>query len=228
MRTLGSGIFTWCSSERRSSRYGTFFLAPSDFEESVRRDVHLDVAALRALEGQNVRIAFRILESRPSGHVGDQFLRVFPGAPPPPGSVIELAVGPLLLADHSHHPVRHHPTQVGIGTVPSDGRTELWLDPRVLYVLHDQTVELLIEGTADPESAPSPLLDQPVDDGVIMTADGETMQLRGAGFEACSFVTILPDIEPVSGGFRITPPRPEPGKRMNCVPGIPGTGTGHN
>lgn len=228
MRTIGSGIFTWCSSERRSGRYGTFFLAPSDLEERVQRDVHLDVAALRALEGRNVRIALRILESRPSGHLGDQFLKVFPGAPPAVGSVIELAVGRLLLADHSHHDARYHPTQVGIGTAPSDGRAELWLDPRVLYVLHDQTVELLIEETADPESAPSPLLDQPVEDGVMMTADGETMQFRGAAFEACSFVTILPDVEPVPGGFRITPPRPEPGKRMNGVPGIPGTGTGWN
>ena len=228
MRTIGSGIFTWCSSERRSGRYGTFFLAPSDFEERVQRDVHLDVATLRALEGRNVRIALRILESRPSGHLGDQFLKVFPGAPPAVGSVIELAVGRLLLADHSHHDARYHPTQVGIGTAPSDGRAELWLDPRVLYVLHDQTVELLIEETADPESAPSPLLDQPVEDGVMMTADGETMQFRGAGFEACSVVTILPDVEPVPGGFLVTPPRPEPGKRMNGVPGIPGTGTGWN
>lgn len=228
MRTIGSGIFTWCSSERRSGRYGTFFLAPSDFEERVQRDVHLDVATLRALEGRNVRIALRILESRPSGHLGDQFLKVFPGAPPAVGSVIELAVGCLLLADHSHHDVRYHPTQLGIGTAPSDGRAELWLDPRVLYVLHDQTVELLIEETADPESAPSPLLDQPVEDGVMMTADGETMQFRGAGFEACSVVTILPDVEPVPGGFLVTPPRPEPGKRMNGVPGIPGTGTGWN
>jgi len=82
MRTIGSGIFTWCSSERRSGRYGTFFLAPSDFEERVQRDVHLDVAALRALEERNVRIALRILESRPSGRAGDQFLKVFPGTPP--------------------------------------------------------------------------------------------------------------------------------------------------
>lgn len=224
MRTLGSGIFTWCSSERRSGRYGTFFLAPSDFEESVRRDVHLDVDALRALEGRNVRIAFRILESRPSGHAGDQFLRVFPGAPPAAGSVIELAVGRLLLTDHRHHAVQHHPTQVGIGSVPSDGRTELWLDPRVLYVLHDQTVELLIEETDAPESAPSPLLDQPVKNGVIVNADGETLQFRGAAFEVCDSVTILPDVEPVPGGFRITPPRPEPGKRLRGVPGVPRTG----
>ena len=228
MRTIGSGIFSWCSSERRSGRYGAFFLAPSDFDERVQRDVHLDVAALRALEGRNVRIALRILESRPSGHAGDQFLKVFPGTPPDVGSVIELAVGRLLLADHSHHDVRYHPTQVGIGTAPSDGRAELWLDPQVLYVLHDQTVELLIEETADPESAPAPLLDQPVEDGVIVIADGETLQFRGAGFEACDSVRILPDVEPVPGGFRITPPRPEPGRRLKGVPGIPGTGSGGN
>jgi hypothetical protein len=228
MRTIGSGIFSWCSSERRSGRYGAFFLAPSDFEERVQRDVHLDVAALRALEGRKVRIALRILESRPSGHAGDQFLKIFPGAPPPVGSVIELAVGHLLLADHSHHDIRYHPTQVGIGTAPSDGRAELWLDPRILYVLHDQTVEILIEETADPESAPSLLLEQPVEDGVIVNADGETLQLRGERFEGCGSVTLLPDIEPVPGGFLITPPRPEPGTRLKGVPGSPNTGTSGN
>lgn len=228
MRTIGSGIFTWCSSERRSGRYGTFFLAPSDFEERVQADVHLDVAALRALEGRNVRIALRILESRPSGHLGDQFLKVFPGTPPDVGSVIELAVGRLLLADHSHHNVRYHPTQVGIGTAPSDGRAELWLDPRILYVLHDQTVELLIEETADPESAPSPLLEQPVVDGVIVNGDGETLQFRGERFEQCGSVTLLPDVEPVPGGFLITPPRPEPGKRLKGVPGRPRGGSSGN
>lgn len=228
MRPIGSGIFTWCSSERRSGRYGAFFLAPSDFEERVQRDVRLDVDALLALEGRNVRIALRILESRSSGHAGDQFLRVFPGTPPDVGSVIELAVGRLLLADHRHHDVRYHPTQVGIGTAPSDGRAELWLDPRVLYVLHDQTVELLIAETANSESAPSPLLDQRVEDGVIVNADGETLQFRGEGFEACDSVRILPDVELVPGGFLITRPRPEPGKRLKSVPGIPGTGAGGN
>ncbi|HEX6369879.1 MAG TPA: hypothetical protein VF006_13250 [Longimicrobium sp.] len=228
MRTIGSGIFTWCSSERRSGRYGTFVLAPSDFQEHVQRDVHLDVEALRALEGRNVRIALRILESRPSGHAGDQFLKVFPGTPPDVGSVIELAVGHLLLADHSHHDIRYHPTQVGIGTAPSDGRADLWLDPRVLYVLHDQTVELLVEETADPESAPSPLLEQPVEDGVIVNADGETLQLRGEAFEGCGFVTLLPDVELVPGGILITPPQPEPGKRLKGVPGNSGTGTSGN
>lgn len=228
MRTIGSGIFSWCSSERRSGRYGTFFLAPSDFEERVQRDVHLDVNALRVLEGRNVRIALRILESRPSGHAGDQFLRIFPGAPPAAGSVIELAVGRLLLANHGHHSVQYHPTQLGIGILPSDGREELWLDPRVLYVLHDQTVELLVEETADPESAPSPLLDQPVEDGVIVNADGETLQFRGEAFEACGSVTLLPDVEPIPGGLLITPPQPEPGKRLKGVPGSPGTGTSQN
>jgi hypothetical protein len=32
---------------------------------------------------------------------------------------------------------------------PGDPRDELWIDPRKLYRLHDQTVELLIEETED-------------------------------------------------------------------------------
>lgn len=228
MRSIGSGIFSWCSSERRSGRYGTFFLAPSDFGERVQRDVHLDVDALRALEGRNVRIALRILESRPSGHAGDHFLRIFPGTPPDAGIVVELAVGRLLLADHGHHDVDYHPTQVGIGTAPNDGRTQLWFDPRILYMLHDQTVELLIEETADPGSPPSPLLDRPVEDGVIVNRDGRTLQFRGERLERCGSVTLLPKVAPVPGGFRITPPRPEPGKRLRGVPGNSGTDASGN
>jgi hypothetical protein len=135
--------------------------------------------------------------------------------------MIEFAVGRLRLEDHRHHVVQYHPTQIGIGIVPGDGRSELWLDPRILYVLHDQTVELLIEQTADPESAPSPLLDRPVEDGVIMNADGETMQIRGGAFTACRSVTILPDIEAIPRGFLMTPARPAPGKRLNALPGPP-------
>jgi hypothetical protein len=221
MRTIGYGIFAWCPSERMSGRYGSFFLTPSDYERTVYRAVRLDTGALRGFEGRTVRICLRVVESRPSGHAGDQFLEVFPGDPPEAESVIELAVGRLLLVDHSHHAVEHHPTQVGIGITPGDGRSTLWLDPRILYVLHDQTVELLVEETTDPESAPSPLLDRPVDDGVIMNADGVTLQVRGAGFTACRSVTILPDVERVPGGLRITPPSPAPGKRLNAVPGPP-------
>ena len=229
MRIVGSGIFTWCSSERRSGRYGTFFLTPSDFQETVRRAVHLDVEALRALEGRRVRIALRVLESRPSGHAGDQFLQVFPGAPPPVGAVIELFVGRLLLVDHGEHSLRDHPTRVGIGAVPGDGRAKLWLDPRVLYVLHDQTVELLVEETTDPETPPSPLVGLAVEDSAIMNSDGETLQLRGEPFSSCGFLTILPDVEPVpGGGFRLTPARPEPGKRLNVVLGGPAGRGGQN
>jgi hypothetical protein len=32
---------------------------------------------------------------------------------------------------------------------PSDGRETFWMDPRKLYRLHDQTVDVLVEETAD-------------------------------------------------------------------------------
>jgi len=89
-------------------------------------------------------------------------------------------------------------------------------------------VEFLIEETADPESGPPPLLDQPVEDRVIVNADGEILHLRGERFEGCGSVTLLPDIKPMPGGFLITPPRPEPGKWLKGVPGRPGTGTNGN
>lgn len=217
MQPLGSGIFSWCATERRFGRYGSFFLARSDFNETVRRDVHLDLPALRVLEGMHVRISLRVAESRPSGHGGDQFLQLFPGAPPAVGSTIELAVGRLVLVDHSGFPPDDHPTQVGIGIAPSDGRQHLWLDPEKLYRLHDQTVDLFVKPTSDPESSPSPLVDCLVEDGMMVNVDGESLQIRGAGFGGSPFI-ILPEVESIQGGVRIRHASPTPGNRVAVIP----------
>ena len=217
MQPLGSGIFSWCATERRFGRYGSFFLARSDSNETVRRDVHLDLPALRALEGMHVRISLRVAESRPSGHGGDQFLQLFPGVPPAVGSTIELAVGRLILLDHSGFPPDDHPTRVGIGIAPSDGRRHLWLDPEKLYRLHDQTVDLCVKPTCDPESDPSPLVDRVLEDGVMVNADGESLQIRGAGFGGRPFI-ILPEVEPTPDGVRIRDASSAPGKRLAVIP----------
>ncbi|MBB4635939.1 hypothetical protein [Longimicrobium terrae] len=164
MPVVGSGILSWSVFERLGGRYGTIFLSPSDFLERVHHPVMLDTDALHALEGESVRLAVRVLECRSSGHAGDSLLYLVPGPPPAPGSVHELGAGPLFLEDQREIPVAEHPTGLGIGIRPSDGRTEMWMDPRVLYRVHDQTVELLIDRTTAPETPPSPLLPGAGDD----------------------------------------------------------------
>jgi hypothetical protein len=218
MPPIGFGIFTWSAYERQSGRYGTFFLTPSDLGESVVRPVGLDVAALSALEGLQVRITLRVTESRTSEHQGDQALKVFPGQPARPGSMIELGVGRLVLEDQSDFPPETHPTQVGIGLAPSDGRSNLWLNPTVLYRLLDQTVELFIDPSSAPESAPSPLADLAVEDGVYLNEDGCTMQIRGTALAAASLFAIVPDVDPTPSGCSLRGPAMKPGTRLSAIP----------
>lgn len=42
-----------------------------------------------------------------------------------------------------------------IALVPGDGRETMWIDPRLLYRLHDQTVDVFIEETTD-DFSPAP------------------------------------------------------------------------
>lgn len=218
MQPIGFGIFTWGVQERQSGRYGTFFLAPSDLGETLVRPVGLDVAALSALEGLHVRITLKVTESRASGHQGDQALKVFPGQPVKSGTVVELGVGRLILEDHTEFPVESHPTRIGIGLAPSDGRAKLWLDPAVLYHLHDQTVELFVKPTTAAESVPSPLTGLAVEDGIYLNEDGCTMQIRGTDLTDASLFAIVPDVESIPGGIRLRAPGLKPGTRLSAIP----------
>lgn len=224
MHPIGYGIFTWGVYERQSGRYGTFFLAPSDLGETLVRPVGLDVAALSALEGLHVRITLKVTESLASGHQGDQALKVFPGQPVEPGTFVELGVGRLILEDHTDFPVESHPTRIGIGLAPSDGRSKLWLNPSVLYHLHDQTVELFVNPTTAAESAASPLTDLAVEDGIYVNADGCSMQIRGTELNGASLIAIVPDVESDTAGCQLETRALKPGTRLIVIP-VPETST---
>jgi hypothetical protein len=218
MQVIGSGIFTWSAGERQSRRYGTVFLTERDLAETVTRPVWLNTDALSALEGLRVRLTAGVIESRPTTHLGDQALQVFPGSPPAAGTRIEIGVGRLFLQADEDFPTEQHPTQVGIGLAPSDGRHLLWLDPAILYQLYDQTVELFVTGTSDPETPPSPLVNRPAEEGVFINPDGRTFQVSGASLMEYDAFTIRPEVKRVPGGFRLVPPAPQPGKRVDAIP----------
>lgn len=144
---IGTGILTWDGAERRSQRYGCVHLSSQPYNPSkVPEPFTLDKGRTRPLEGRQVRLTCTVLTSRPSGHVGDLHLGIHP-QPAAQGESLELGVGILRVgkADAWDATVTD-----SIGLEPKDGRECFWVDPRILYQLHDQTVNLyasLAEGT---------------------------------------------------------------------------------
>jgi hypothetical protein len=72
-----SGIFMWNDAERRSHRYGSFYMtvASYDFDEFA---VIVDSAMNASLDGKRVRIVAEVVQSRVSGHTGDRFYGICP------------------------------------------------------------------------------------------------------------------------------------------------------
>lgn len=130
-----TGIFSWPGEERRSNRYGFVGLWPNDYEHTASVLPDVDLFALRLLQGRRVRMAAKVLEARESGHIGDFFRGIYPSKPDV-GEVVYLGEGTLVLGNCAGVPL--------VGLQPDDGREHDWIDPRALYRLHDQTVELEI------------------------------------------------------------------------------------
>ena len=103
--------------------------------------------------------------------IGDAFYRLMPSRPAN-GEVIDLGVGIL---DYESYDWDTRLT--GIVLRPSDGRLKFWLDVRKLYRLHDQTVELLIEETANDFTEPYCPPQFVTEDNAISNGDG-TLQTK--------------------------------------------------
>jgi hypothetical protein len=84
--------------------------------------------------------------SRRNPCVGDLYHNIAPSQPRT-GEVIELGVGRLFV--EVHRAGAFTPELVTYGIQPADDRETLWFDPRRLYRLHNQTVTLFAERTAD-------------------------------------------------------------------------------
>lgn len=192
---IASGVFGWDSGERRSNRYGSVQIRSSPYDGNVVATVTYDRKAMEALTGKRVRLVCSVVQTRASGHVGDAFLKIKPSTPMA-GDVIELGVGVLFVADG-------YDGLPEIGLMPEDGRRELWIDPRQLYRLHDQTVDLYAEETEDPCSPPPDLSSDA--DGAISNGDG-TMQVKTRGMPYGA-VQVQPNVERIGDGlFSVTPP----------------------
>lgn len=173
MQTLGYGILTWFARERRSNRYGSFYLSRSSYTGEGVATVSFDRALANSLDGKRVRVQAVVRTARKSGHIGDLFLGIQP-TQPEVGEVVVLGIGTLEL-DDSGELSEDVPAIV---LHPEDDRDDLWIDPRRLYRLHDQTIELQIEETQE-EFSPAPNLNQEVEPDLVIAAEGGMMQIKG-------------------------------------------------
>ena len=190
MNKIASGIFMWNSVERRSGRYGFVFLTKANYDETVKVEPTFDEAMVNSLVGnKKVKLYAVVTESRPSGHSGDQFLKIAPSQPEV-GERVELGVGMLCMI-----PNDGYDKDMMIGLEPSDGRTLFWFDPRKLYRLHDQTVELFAEETDEPFS-PAPDIDIPDKEanGMISLGKGEVQVCHYGRVGNLSKVKISPKL----------------------------------
>ena len=167
--TIGFGIFIWESEERRSNRYGTFNLVDQDYNNTVTVENKLDEAVIAKLKNKRVKLIATVIENRASGHIGDMFLKVYPSMPELNERIV-LGVGKFFSEKNA--------CGLAIGLKPKDKRSELWLDPRVLYRLHDQTVEISYELTSEDDHVVKSFED--FSEGVQLTDDG-LFQSKGKG-----------------------------------------------
>lgn len=191
---LGTGIFTWDGSERRTLRYGAVALcshpygATTDMAPVV---FHEDVA--RRLLHRRVRLTCEVVAARKSGHLGDAFLRILPSTPAV-GEVVDLGVGYLDIAESWPG------ASPSVLLRPEDGRPKLWIDPRKLYRLHDQTVRMLAQQTRA-TCSPPPDLDARIAEEAIDNGDG-TFQVQ----TEASAVAIVPAIKWLGDGMFVVEP----------------------
>lgn len=145
MTAIIKGIFTWASEERRSDRYGFITVMRECFNENSTSMASItDMASLALLTNKRACITVKVIETRESGHIGDIFRGIFPSTPDV-GQEFSLGVGKLLVK-----PADWSPIGIEIGLYPDDGREDDWLDPNILYQLHDQTVEITVtEASSD-------------------------------------------------------------------------------
>jgi hypothetical protein len=139
---IGIGIFTWNKKERVSNRYGSFFLSFESYEgEKTKLDLDsfgiLNLDLIKDLTNKKVKVTCKVVETRKSSHIGDLFLKIFPTTP----ELNELVEFDGILNSE----IDQDMDSLCFILKPEDNRKELWIDPKKLYRLHDQTVEVYME-----------------------------------------------------------------------------------
>lgn len=194
---VATGIVTWSSEERQSNRYGSIAIVGKSYDGSGSYTPILHPRRLSRLYGNRVHLNCRVLESRDSGHIGDHFLNIMPSRPEV-GEVISLGVGFLTKEKVSWS------NDLVLALKPRDSRSKFWIDPRKLYRLHDQTVEVYAEPTSLPFSEVPDIA--PIHgEGIINLGDGSIQQ---SGVEFNKKYSIPMNVESLGDGlFIVSPPQ---------------------
>jgi hypothetical protein len=130
---IGTGVLNWNRSERISDRYGAITMNNDNADDVVlTKDAKLFVDEIRKHRNEFGYLVCHILETRESTHLGDLFHGFFPSTPKK-GANIKLGEGKLFYEYNNIDTV---------GLRPIDDRETFWLDPKKLYQVHEQTVEL--------------------------------------------------------------------------------------
>lgn len=190
-----SGIFNWNREERTTQRYGYFIVGKHPYEGSDTSGLVENQDNIAALKNKRVKLTAHVKATRQSSHIGDRFLGIFPEKPEN-GSIIELGVGTLVVRDNSAPD--DDCSTVEIGIKPQDNRKRYWVDPHILYRLHDQTVEIHAEETNE-EDSPVPQVTPVANEGVAISNGDGSFQL--VGIDEKSKSKILPNVKRLGQGL---------------------------
>lgn len=194
--SIGKGIFGWYPTERRSDRYGNFNLMDEGLADDARAAYTISMPKLLGFADKKVRITCVVLEDRDSTHIGDMFHNIGPTRPDK-GEVVELGVG-ILRVGLNPSPAPSKESE-SIGLEPTDGRSTLWIDPRLFYRLHEQTVEVFIALVDNSHPChPVPDLRTNVRGGLKATGDG-SFQTKGEAVKEGD--RVAPKITPLGDGL---------------------------
>lgn len=194
---IGKGILTWDGKERRTDRYGSIVLDNTNYDGNVNVEPSLDMNTVADLDGKKVKLTAVIVESRESGHIGDMFHGIFPSMPDV-GERIEIGVG--ILGSES---VVFGAEGTALTLEPNDGRPTWWIDPHVLYRLHDQTIELYAEETEE-DAVPFDTM-VTTEEPIAEVLEGGVVQVKGT--DDLAEYNIQPKIENLGDGlFSVTQP----------------------
>jgi len=205
MHNIGFGILTWNASERRSGRYGYVYLHSSNYAADTNVAAKFNFTSAKEFVGKRVKLTCKVIESRSSGHCGDMFLNIKPSTPEV-GEVIELGVGDFDIFHQDLGYAYPYAPEYTFGLKPNDNRDKNWFDPRILYRLHDQIVELYIEETTEPHHD-DPKLDSCEQDVAVAFNDGNNIAMQVK--TKMDKFSIEPQIENHGDGlFSFSPPKP--------------------
>lgn len=198
---IGYGVFGWDGKERRTNRYGSVHLDSAPYANGPVAKAYVHQDKLNELCDKRVQLTAVVVETRESGHIGDLSLGIKPSMPSV-GEEIDLGVGIMQIMDSWDH-------IPAIALRPGDNRAEFWIDPRKLYRLHDQTVNLFAEETA---ADFTPAYNASSDLGAISNGDG-SFQVKTKSDKPLRILPRIQKIEP--GLFSMQMPGGPKGERFD-------------